>query len=191
MRKEFSKPLGKLFKGDPGKSFPKAIKWMKDQFSDLLKVSSLEKPLLVIGVGDIVSKSIVQDHFLSPLVKYLFIDGETQRGKNRFLFPEIESLINKTFKNPAGFINEEIFEFISETIDDNNHYLVVIDGEEDLLVIPAILKSKNTFIFYGQPPITDINPPIPAGCVVIYNNYEVKQRVEKLFEQMGRVSDIN
>ena len=191
MRKEFSNPLGKLFKGDPEVSFPKAIKWMKDQFSDFLKVSSLEKSLLVIGVGDIVSKSIVQDNFLSPLVKYLFIDGETQRGRNRFLFPELKTLIKKAFKNPAGFINEDIFEFISETINDDNQYLVVIDGEEDLLVIPAILKSNNTFIFYGQPPITDIIPPIPAGCVVIYNNPEVKQRVKKLFDKMEHVSDIN
>ena len=191
MRKEFSKPLGKLFNGDPDESFPKAIKWMKDQHSDLLKDSSQKKPLLVIGVGDIVSKSLIQNNILSPLVKYLFVDGETQRGRNQFLIPEVDIIIKKTFNNPAGFINEEIFEFISQTINDDNQYLVVIDGEEDLLVIPAILNSNNTFIFYGQPPITDIIPPIPAGCVVIYNNSEVKQRVKKLFEQMERVSDIN
>ena len=190
MRKEFSKPLGKLFKGDPDVSFPQAIKWMNNQFSDLFNSSNIEKTPTVIGVGDVVSKSIIQNKFLRPLVKYLFIDGQSQRGRNQFMVPNLENSLKKTFYNPAGFINEEIFEFIQETINDDNQYLVVIDGEEDLLVIPAILESNNSFIFYGQPPITDIIPPIPAGCVVIYNNSEIKQRIKELFEQMERVSEI-
>jgi len=190
MRKEFSKPLGKLFKGDPEVSFPEAIKWMKNQFSDLFNASSKEKHPIVIGVGDVVSKSIIQNKFLRPLVKYLFIDGESQRGRNQFRIPNLGNSIKKTFYNPAGFIKEEIFDFYQETINDDNRYLVVIDGEEDLLVIPAILESNNSFIFYGQPPITDIKPPIPAGCVVIYNNSELKQRIKELFEQMEHVSEI-
>jgi uncharacterized protein (UPF0218 family) len=190
MRKEFSKPLGKLFKGNPDVSFPEAIKWMNSQFRDLFDGSSKEKPPIVIGVGDIVSISILQNKFLRPLVKYLFIDGESQRGRNQFMVPKLKNSIKKTFYNPAGFINEEIFEFFLDTIKDNNQYIVVIDGEEDLLVIPAILKSNNSFIFYGQPPITDIKPPIPAGCVVIYNNSELKQRIKELFEQMEHVSEI-
>ena len=190
LRKEFAKPLGQLFIGDPDVSFPKAIKWMNNQFSNLFDGSSIEKTPTIIGVGDIVSKSIIQNKFLSPLVKYLFIDEKTQRGRNRFVFPELENIIKKTFYNPAGFINEEIFEFIKETFEDENQYLVVIDGEEDLLVIPVILECNNSFIFYGQPPITDIIPPIPAGCAVIYNDSGVKQRIKKLFEQFERVSKI-
>ncbi len=190
MRKEFSKPLGKLFKGKPEVSFPEAIKWMNNQFSDLFDGSSIKKMPTVIGVGDVVSKSISQNKFLRPLVKYLFIDGESQRGRNQFMIPNLETSIKKTFYNPAGFINEKIFEFFQETINDDNQYLVIIDGEEDLLVIPAILESNNSFIFYGQPPITDIIPPIPAGCVVIYNNSEIKQRMKELFEEMERVSEI-
>ncbi len=190
MRKEFSKPLGKLFKGDPEVSFPKAINWMNSQFSGLLRVSTLEKSHIIIGVGDIVSEEIIQNKFLRPLMKYLFIDGETQRGRNQLMIPDLETSIKKTFYNPAGFINEEIFEFIRETINDDNQYIVIIDGEEDLLVIPAILESNKTFIFYGQPPITDVIPPISAGCVVIYNNSEVKHRIKKLFEQLERVSEI-
>ena len=190
MRKEFAKPLGQLFTGDPDTSFPKAINWMNNQFEDLLGSSDLEKSHIIIGVGDIVSKEIIQNKILKPFVKYLFIDGGTQRGRNRFIFPELEKIAKKNFYNPAGFINEEIFEFIRETINDDYQYLVVIDGEEDLLVIPAILESNNSFIFYGQPPITDIIPPIPAGCVVINNNSEIKQRIRKLLEQMERVSEI-
>jgi len=190
MRKEFSKPLGELFKGKPEVAFPEAIKWMNNQFSDLFDGSSIKKMPTVIGVGDVVSKSIIQNKFLRPLMKYLFIDGESQRGRNQFMIPNLEKSIKKTFYNPAGFINEEIFDFIKETINDDNQYLVIIDGEEDLLVIPAILEINNSFIFYGQPPITDIIPPIPAGCVVMYNNSEIKQRIKELFEQMERVSEI-
>jgi len=190
MRKEFSKPLGKLFKGDPEVSFPEAIKWMNNQFSDLFDGSSKEKPPIVIGVGDVVSQSILKNKFLRPLVKYLFIDGESQRGRNQFMIPKLGTSIKKTFYNPAGFINKDIFDFFQESLHDDNQYLVVIDGEEDLLVIPAILESNNSFIFYGQPPITDIKPPIPAGCVVIYNNSELKQRINELFEQMELVFEI-
>lgn len=190
MRKEFSKPLGKLFKGDPDVSFPEAIKWMNTQFNDLFDGSSIENTPIVIGVGDVVSKSIIQNKFLRPLVKYLFIDGESQRGRNQFRIPNLENSIKKTFYNPAGFISKDIFEFFLESLHDDNQYIVVIDGEEDLLVIPAILESNNSFIFYGQPPITDIIPPIPSGCVVIYNNSELKQRIKELFEQMELVSEI-
>ncbi len=190
MREEFSKPLGKLFKGNPDISFPEAIKWMNSQFSDLFNGSSVENTPIVIGVGDVVSKSILQNNFLRPLVKYLFIDGESQRGRNQFSIPNLKNSIKKTFYNPAGYINEDVIEFFQETVQDDNQYIVVIDGEEDLLVIPAILESNNSFIFYGQPPITDIKPPIPAGCVVIYNNSELKQRIKELFEQMERVSEI-
>ena len=114
MRKEFSKHLGKLFKGNPDVSFPEAIKWMNSQFRDLFDGSSKEKPPIVIGVGDVVSISILQNKFLRPLMKYLFIDGESQRGRNQFMVPILKNSIKKTFYNPAGFINKEIFEFLSQ-----------------------------------------------------------------------------
>ncbi|MHA1719795.1 MAG: DUF359 domain-containing protein [Promethearchaeota archaeon] len=189
MRKEFARPFGELFTGDPDISFPKAINWMKNQFSDLFDNSKGNRNVKIIGVGDIVSNEIVRQEFLSPFIKYLFIDGETQRG-NPFHFPQQKNYIKKKFYNPAGFINEEIFKFIRETINDNSRYLIIIDGEEDLLVIPAILETKNSFIFYGQPPVTDLNPPISAGCVVIHNNFKVKRKIREIFDQKEFFSKI-
>ena len=112
-------------------------------------------------------------------------DGFTiraQRGEYKTVKID-NNFIIQTLKNPRGLINKEIFQFLKETKKNSNQYLVKIIGEEDLLVLPAVLENENAFIFYGQPPMTDLNPPIPSGCVGIYSSRKVIEKYNAIFAQ--------
>ncbi len=53
-------------------------------------------------------------------------------------------------KNPAGTIQKESWEIIRQAIKEKAN--VCVDGEEDLLVIPALLLAKaKTLVAYGFP----------------------------------------
>ncbi len=53
-------------------------------------------------------------------------------------------------KNPQGMITAQLWESIRESIDDGN--IIVVEGEEDLAVIPCILEADwDDVVVYGQP----------------------------------------
>jgi uncharacterized protein (UPF0218 family) len=53
-------------------------------------------------------------------------------------------------KNPAGTIQKEVWEVVKKAIENKEN--VCVDGEEDLLAIPALLLAKpKTLVVYGYP----------------------------------------
>jgi len=96
-------------------------------------------------------------YFLPEIIIY---DGKTLRKKkidlNLALYQEI-----KVF-NPPEWISHKAWKILESTIrqiqsytSDKCRVAVRIDGEEDLLVIPAIiLLPLGSMVVYGQPPIT-------------------------------------
>lgn len=195
MRK-FTSPedlMGYLFEGSPAISIPKVIDWMSSveggRFSELGSELHLKDPPIIICVGDVVSQAMLSHPFLSSYVKYCFIDGETQRG-GTITMPSLNNFKHLTFTNPRGMIAKEIFTFIRNTLSNSIQYIINIAGEEDLLVVPAVIETSNCFIFYGQPPMTDLGASIPAGCVGIYNNSQVKARFQEIFDQLEPIENI-
>ena len=85
--------------------------------------------------------------------------------------------------NPAGTISDEVINFIKATYLDDHQYVVNIVGEEDLLVIPLILVLTQGLILYGQPPITDLTPPVPAGCVGLRIESSLREEMRLFFDQ--------
>ncbi len=54
-------------------------------------------------------------------------------------------------KNPPGGITMEAWQAVKRALEDREA-VVVVDGEEDLLALPAIVESPdNAFVVYGQP----------------------------------------
>jgi len=50
------------------------------------------------------------------------------------------------------------------------------------LLIPLVLFApENAIVAYGQPPVTDVDPPIPAGAVLIKVTSDVKQYFAEIF----------
>lgn len=188
LRKILANPIesgGMLAEGPPEKSIPETIPFLESL--DVFKNSKLQ----FICVGDIVSKAFYNDPKLRDKVKYFIYDGKTQHDKVDFKYNFLDThIIHKKFRNDPGLISYELFHFFKITCKNNIQYLVEIDGEEDLLVIPSVLfeihENEPHFVFYGQPPITDSFLQLPSGMVTIWTINVVRKKVNSLFQQFTR-----
>jgi uncharacterized protein (UPF0218 family) len=79
-------------------------------------------------------------------------------------------------KNPRGTISEEAFTIIQEALKETARVKIVVDGEEDLLTLVAVLAApENSFVVYGQP---------HEGIVVVKASPEKKAEVAVLLKAM-------
>jgi len=126
MRTILGKPLGTVLKGV---AITASIE------------SSLKK--VIITVGDVATKTLL-DAGITPTLS--IIDGMVGRKP----FPEVVYRLKgaTVVKSGPGYISREAV----EAIKDATHHAIVIDGEEDLLVLPAILHAPlGSVLYYGQP----------------------------------------
>ncbi len=126
-RGKLKKPLGELIRDD----------------SELVRKLKGKK---IITVGD-KSTQTVLELMIKP--KLAIVDYKIERRVIRY---EYKGFLNKRcVENPQGMISEKAVEKIKECLDDMN-CLLEIKGEEDLLLLPTIIESKEgTIILYGQP----------------------------------------
>lgn len=205
LRASLAQPVGTLFPGLPSETHESILKWIhqiqqntskenKSHISEGSYLQDEELPLVdkkrigdqkkipIVAVGDVISQSLLDMPSIRPDIKFLFIDGGTQRGIKVDL-TNISKFKRREFTNPPGYINDEIITFIQNSRGDENQYLIWIDGEEDLLVIPLILTLSRGILLYGQPPITDIHPPIPAGAVGLEITKTIQEKITTLWDQ--------
>lgn len=136
LRKELKKPLGQLYES-----------------IDLIQ-ESLQKQLsddkLIIGIGDFTTKRLVE---LDLTPQLCVVDNLIERRPVQHNLNHTENI--KNVNNPPGVLTDELNEVLIDSIKTStqeNQTIIVVDGEEDLAVLPAILNSpKDTYILYGQP----------------------------------------
>lgn len=132
-RSELKKPLGKLY----------------SDFEDVLDF--LKNYDFLVTVGDVTTENLLKNG-IQPNIG--IIDNRIQRVdvEEKFSF-ETDIVYSK---NPAGQITDDLWETIETTIEksinNNKKYFIVVDGEEDLAVLPCVLMCPDsTLILYGQP----------------------------------------
>lgn len=144
----------------------------------LLRLKELidkEKPTRIISVGDIVSKQMIE-YGLSPNI--LIIDNKTMRKSIQPIKAQAEYELN--VKNPPGSISDESWITFQNALKKNGVTKIIIDGEEDLLTVVAVLSAPtNSFVIYGQPMV---------GIVVVKVNKETKQKMQKIIDSMRETS---
>ncbi|MBP9716637.1 MAG: pantetheine-phosphate adenylyltransferase [Candidatus Levybacteria bacterium] len=150
------------------------------QLPEILR-SSLHKPLgkilsdvpreidsNIITIGDITTKKFNEkniNQFLS------IIDFQVKRQKkfdgiSDLGFKEIKAI---KIKNPAGTISSDLFKAIIDAIKSKKRQIILVDGEEDLAVLPVIIASPLGFqIYYGQP---------DEGLVEVEVTEKVKEKI--------------
>jgi uncharacterized protein (UPF0218 family) len=97
-------------------------------------------------------------------------DGKIRRRKIKLPSKFIGKVLKS--KNPAGMIKREVWQKIKKAIKENKNLFV--EGEEDLLVIPAVLLApKNSLVVYGFP---------KKGICVIKINKKIKKKIKKLLK---------
>ncbi len=135
LRPELVKPLGDVLTGD-------AIG------------SSIEKNRsgIIITVGDVTTKTLLTAGVTPSLTIVDFHVG-------RKLAPELDArlaglnLFRVNIKSGPGYIAEEAIDFIKKwSSHPNDKTVLVIDGEEDLLTLPAVSYGPvGSIVYYGQP----------------------------------------
>ncbi len=161
LRRKLKSPLGLLIHG----SFTETMKRLKELIDE-------QKPPMLISVGDVVSNNVTK-HGIQPEV--LIVDNRVMR---KAIAPiQVNASETLHVKNPPGTLTEEASRIIQEALKGGRQRVkVVVDGEEDLLTLLAVLHAPdNAFVVYGQP---------REGIVVIKVTEEKKEMVREIIEAM-------
>ena len=159
LRDQLKNPLGNLIKdNDPNKE-------------NILKKIYAES--IIITVGDKTTEIMVQLG-LRPQIQ--IIDGLEKR--NQRTVPVDDAINTKlSCKNPPGEITEESIQIIQKAFSCESPVRIIVDGEEDLLVIPVcIFAPENSVVMYGQP---------NEGLVIVHITPEIRAKVQKILDAMN------
>ena len=155
------KPLGELVTGTTSECNRR-----------LKEVQETERPRLLILVGDSITKNALESG-ISPDV--IIID----RLEKRKEAAEFESGKVRVFRarNEPGGIDLLAWNAIAEAIEQGNS-MVIVDGEEDLLTLAAIIAAPpNSVVAYGQP---------DEGIVLVRVSDQKKDEISRIIDGMQR-----
>jgi GTP-dependent dephospho-CoA kinase len=157
----FKTPLGHLIPGEPSQTIPK----LKEMIERL-------HPPKIITVGDVVS---TEAQVAGIKVNLSIIDGKTMR--HGYAPPISKTRVTFQAVNPPGTISQESWRTIKNALLENEA-TIIVEGEEDLLAVPAVLEAPlKTLIVYGQP---------SEGIVVVEATSQRKAELEKFLDEIRR-----
>jgi uncharacterized protein (UPF0218 family) len=160
LRAKLKEPLGTLVPG----SFAETMNRLKEMVRE-------GNPTCIISVGDTVSKNLEKNHILQRLS---IIDNKAMRRTTKPFSSAAEKTVN--VRNPKATITDEAIAVIRDSLRDSSRTRIVVDGEEDLLALIAILYApEDSFVVYGQP---------YEGIVVVKTTQAKKEEVSGILKSM-------
>jgi len=144
-RRILRKPAGKLITGEPD-----------DVARRVKSIIEFDEPRLVVAVGDYTSRKLRD---VGARVNLYIVDGRVERKAAELFKPEGLRVLRVV--NEAGTLNPEAVKTLHKLLRGRElrDTVLMVEGEEDLLTLAAILSAPNkTIIVYGQP---------GKGCVVV------------------------
>lgn len=153
LRAELHKPFGKMING-----FPKNL-----------------NPQRLITIGDITTQKFILNK-VEPFISVIDFVVERHHKFDKISDLGFDQGLNIIqIDNPAGQITSELFNAISNSLKANKNEIILVNGEEDLAVLPVLLSSPLGFvIYYGQPKV---------GLVEITVTEEIKERGYQLLSK--------
>ena len=135
--------------------------------------NSLAKYDYIISVGDVTTRNLIESQVYPRLG---IIDNRIQRKDSDHEIEYQATILNA--ENPPGTITKDLWETIDHAISSSSNskenFLIVVEGEEDLAVLPSILMApENAVVLYGQP---------NEGLVVVEAN-KLKKKAEELINE--------
>lgn len=160
LRDEFKKPLGKIY----------------PIFEDALP--NILSSKFIISVGDVTTNNLLKNK-IYPNIS--IIDKLIQRKNHDHDITHTKNILNA--KNPPGTITENLWETIELAIEkatkDKEKQLIVVEGEEDLAVLPCIfIAPEDAIVLYGQ----------PNEGLVFLDVVNVKNKANELLDLFKKVS---
>jgi uncharacterized protein (UPF0218 family) len=163
LREKLKQPFGVLLQG----VHPETTLRAKEM---ILK----KMPSKLVAVGDIVTKNLIEIGLIPDIC---IIDGKTLRSVNESV--SIPNSIQMKAQNPAATISAGIWSTLKKAYDSDVPIELFIEGEEDLLTMPAILLAPDkSFIIYGQP---------KQGLVIVEVNDNKRKEVKEILNQMEAI----
>jgi len=102
------------------------------------------------------------------------IDGVEKREKREL--PKLENATELTVDNPAAEITPQSIDVIKQAFTLSSPVRIVVNGEEDLLVIPVCVHApENSIVLYGQP---------NKGLVIVKVTPEIRNKTQGLLDLM-------
>jgi uncharacterized protein (UPF0218 family) len=160
MRSELKEPLGRLLRGEPSETVEELRRILSDR----------EPPMLAV-VGDFTTKNVLESGLKPDVV---VVD-------NRVMRVDVDPLDHKErqilrCENRQGTVNARAWAVLEEAVSLKSSAAVIVEGEEDLLVLPLILlMPEGALIVYGQP---------REGMVVVDASGERKEWAEEFLARM-------
>lgn len=162
LRKELSRPWGLVITNDEIET-GKLEETLKDMKADI-----------IVTVGDVTTHTFLKRGLMPRLA---IVDMKTLRGAYHVDLRRSMKVVREVV-NPPGHITSTIVEEVGKAFQEGGG-LVVVRGEEDLLVIPSILAlPEGTVVAYGQPGI---------GVVLIKIDKDKKGKAKELLTTMKEV----
>jgi uncharacterized protein (UPF0218 family) len=160
-------PFGMLIRG----SFAETMSKMKN-------IVEKEKPPKIVSVGDTVSRNL-REHQINPQLS--ITDNRCMRKRIKPRIFTAENFVH--VKNPQGTITEEATTAIREALKSDKHVHVIVDGEEDLLTLIAVLYApERSLVVYGQPNegivIVKVTPEKKADAAEILKSMETVRKAK-------------
>lgn len=160
LRDELKRPQGLLIRGD-----------FKEVTESIARIIEETKPRKIITVGDIISKSLLDKGLR---VDIFIVDNKSMRRPIEPINHKADKILS--LSNPAGTISEDSWRVIGEAMGFRGSVGIIVNGEEDLLAIVAVLLApEDSIVIYGQP---------GEGAVMIKVNRESKERMRSIIERM-------
>jgi len=164
IREQLQSPIGEVILGNMDSPIDTAQKVVE-------RIRKMN-PTMVIAVGDIIVQTLEQAGFI-PQIE--IIDYRTRRSdlSTKGDRQEVDAI------NPPGTITSNAVAVIESAIRSSQKTpkvkRIVINGEEDLLALPAILLAPlGSVIIYGQ---------FDRGIVLVEANEEMKERIAEIIRQ--------
>ena len=131
----------------------------------------LSKDSYVITVGDRTTEKMINFGLIPSLQ---IIDGLEKREKREP--PKLSNATELTVDNPAAEITSQSIAMIKKAFTLQNPVRLFVNGEEDLLVLPACIHApENTVVLYGQP---------NQGLVIVRITPEIRNKAQRLLDLM-------
>ena len=134
--------------------------------------NNMPKDAFVITVGDATTEKMISFGF-NPSLQ--IVDSLEKRNKRDLPGGYVKTILECT--NPAAEITEESISVIRQALSMAPPVRIIVDGEEDLLVLPvAAYAPDNSVILYGQP---------NEGLVLVVLTEKVRNKAKSIMSSMN------
>jgi uncharacterized protein (UPF0218 family) len=129
----------------------------------------------IVAVGDIVTYHLLEADRRPDVA---IVDGKTKRQRaEREVRDAIGTFGNRIdVANPQSTLTDDLLEAIATALAADDDTVVVVDGEEDLATLPAVIAvPEGGSVVYGQP---------DEGMVLVAADEENRRHCRSLLEEM-------